>query len=60
MIEYVPSDLQYKDDLRKQRDDWAVVMKCLELSGIKDNPEIDKAKEKVEMVLNRIRETLQD
>lgn len=47
-------DLQYKDDLRKQRDDWQEILEYL--NG--DEPE--KAKKKAEKVLNRITESLQD
>ena len=48
------TDLQYKDDLRRQRDDWREILEYL------DNNEPEKAKKKVEKVLKRIAETLQD
>lgn len=47
-------DLQYKDDLRKQRDDWQEILEYLE------NSEPDKAKKKAEKILSRITESLQD
>lgn len=53
------TDLQYKDDLRKQRDDWDEINEYLNNAGI-DNPEINKAKKKVSKVLKRINESLQD
>ena len=50
----MPSDLQFKDDLRKQRDDWNEVLRYLE------EGDTDKAKDKVSRVLKRINESLQD
>lgn len=53
--DYVPNtDLQYKDDLRKQRDDWQDILEYI------NNNELDKAKRKAEKILYRINETLQD
>lgn len=48
------TDLQYKDDLRKQRDDWQEIIEYI------NNNELEKAKKKAEKILNRINESLQD
>ena len=48
------ADLQYKDDLRKQRDDWREVIEYI------NQNEHEKAKKKAEKILSRIEETLQD
>lgn len=48
------TDLQYKDELRKQRDDWQEVVAYI------NNNEPEKAKKKAERILERIRETLED
>ena len=48
------TDLQYKDDLRRQRDDWREVIEYI------DQNEPEKAKKKAEKILSRIEETLQD
>lgn len=56
---YMPTDMQYKDDLRKQRDDWAEILEYLNKAPSND-PEIEKAKIKANRVLNRINESLQD
>lgn len=48
------TDLQYKDDLRKQRDDWQEILEYI------SNNESEKAKKKAEKILNRINESLQD
>lgn len=48
------NSLRYKDDLRRQRDDWSEVIDYLE------SDELEKAKKKAEKVLSRINETLQD
>ena len=60
MFEYMPTDNQFKDDLRIQRDDWSEVLEYLDSSTTKDDPEIERAKKKVSRVLNRINESLQD
>lgn len=60
MNEYMPTDNQFKDDLRIQRDDWAEVIEYLNNSGENENPEIQKALKKATRVLNRINESLQD
>ncbi|MBO5089248.1 MAG: hypothetical protein J6C01_11270 [Lachnospiraceae bacterium] len=61
MGEYVPSDLQYKDDLRKQRDNWDYVIKQLEACpDFKDNVNVNNAYERAKQELNRINESLQD
>jgi len=55
VIDYMPNtDLQYKDDLRKQRDDWQYILEYI------NNNELDKAKRKAEKILYRINETLPD
>ena len=48
------TDLQYKDDLRKQRDDWAEMIEYI------SNHDMESAKKKAQKVLNRINESLQD
>ena len=48
------TDLQYKDDLRKQRDDWREVIENI------DNNEPEKETKKAKKILSRIEETLQD
>lgn len=61
MIDYMPTDLQYKDDLRRQRDNWAFVMKQLESSPyfeIDDN--MKRAYERAKENYDRIIESLQD
>ncbi len=50
----MPTDNQFKDDLRIQRDDWEEILEYLK------NDELDRLKKKVEKVLNRINESLQD
>jgi len=53
--DFMPTaDLQYKDDLRRQRDDWQEILEYL------DQNEPEKAKKKAEKILNRIAESLQD
>lgn len=52
--EYMPTDIQFKDDLRIQRDDWQEIIDFL------DAGEPDKAKKKAEKILKRINESLQD
>ena len=54
MVDNMPSDLQYKDDLRKQRDNWSFIMKQLEQSP---NFETDI---NVKNAYERIIESLQD
>ena len=57
----MPTDLQYKDDLRRQRDNWAFVMKQLESSPsfeIDDN--MKRAYERAKENYDRIIESLQD
>ncbi len=42
MIDYMPNtDLQYKDDLRKQRDDWQDILEYI------NNNDLIKQKEKL-------------
>lgn len=48
------TDLQYKDDLRKQRDDWQEILEYI------SNNEPEKVKKKAEKILSRINESLQD
>lgn len=53
--DFMPTtDLQYKDDLRRQRDDWKEILEYL------DNDEPERAKKKAEKILSRITESLQD
>lgn len=60
-MEYMPTDLQYKDDLRKQRDNWAFVMRQLEkCSSIKDDEGVRMAYDRAQQEYNRIIESLQD
>ena len=61
MDEYMPSDLQYKDDLRKQRDNWDYVIKQLEgSSNFEADVNIKNAYDRAQQELNRIKESLQD
>ena len=60
MMEYMPTDLQYKDDLRRQRDDWSEVLENLEKVESKEDIYIENAKKKAARVLARINESLQD
>ena len=61
MIDYIPSDLQYKDDLRKQRDNWAFVIKQLEQSpNFDSDPSLKNAYDRAVQEHNRIIESLQD
>ena len=60
MMEYMPTDLQYKDDLRRQRDDWSEVLENLEKVESKEDVYIENAKKKAARVLARINESLQD
>ena len=55
----MPTDNQFKDDLRIQRDDWTEIIEYLNNSGTENNPEIAKALKKATRVLNRINESLQ-
>ena len=48
------TDLQYKDDLRKQRDDWKEIVEYLK------HNEPEKEMKRAEAILSRIAETLQD
>ncbi len=54
MIDYMPTDNQFKNDLRIQRDDWAEVLEYI------NNREYEEAEKKAKKVLNRINESLQD
>lgn len=57
----MPTDLQYKDDLRRQRDNWAFVMKQLESSSHFNTDEnLQRAYERVKENYDRIIESLQD
>lgn len=60
--EYMPSDMQYKDELRKQRDNWSYVINQIKASdGYKNNDvNIKNALERAEQEYNRIIESLQD
>ncbi len=55
------TDLQYKDDLRKQRDNWAFTMKQLEKSPHFETDEnIQNAHERAKQEYDRIIESLQN
>ena len=57
----MPTDLQYKDDLRRQRDNWAFVMKQLESSRYFETDEnLKRAYERAKENYDRIIESLQD
>lgn len=58
---YMPTDLQYKDDLRKQRDNWYFVMKQLEEDPeLLDNKNAKNAYDRARQEYDRIIESLQD
>ena len=57
----MPSDLQYKDDLRKQRDNWNFIMKQIEQSpNFKTDTNIMNVYERAKQEYDRIIESLQD
>ena len=57
----MPSDLQYKDDLRKQRDNWNFIMKQIEQSpNFKTDMNMMNAYERAKQEYDRIIESLQD
>ena len=51
---YVPTDIQFKDDLRKEE------IKLEELLNLLKNQEYEKLQKKLERDLKRVRECLQD
>ncbi len=51
---YVPTDIQFKDDLRKEE------IKLEELLNLLKNEEYEKLQQKLERDLKRVRESLQD
>lgn len=51
---YMPSDLQYKDELRKE------MIKIEEQIELIENKEYEKLKKKLERDLKRVRESLED
>ncbi|MDE7478353.1 MAG: hypothetical protein K2M91_10460 [Lachnospiraceae bacterium] len=51
---YMPSDLQYKDELRKE------MIKIEDQIELLENKEYEKLKKKLERELKRVRESLQD
>ena len=58
---YMPTDMQYKDDLRKQRDSWNYIIEALEgASNFKTDEHIQKAYKMAIRERNRIIESLQD
>lgn len=60
-MEYMPTDLQYKDDLRKQRDNWAFVIKELEQSSnFETDVSVKNAYGRAKQEHARIIESLQD
>lgn len=61
MMQYnMPTDIQYKDDLRKQRDDWDEIITALNDEELLKNPDVKRAHDKAVRVKNRILESLQD
>lgn len=62
MMDYsMPSDLQYKDDLRKQRDNWYYVMSQLQNDPeLMSNEHAKRAFERAKQEYDRIIESLQD
>ena len=61
MVDNMPSDLQYKDDLRKQRDNWSFIMKQLEQSpNFETDINVKNAYERAKQEYDRIIESLQD
>lgn len=55
------TDIQYKDDLRKQRDNWKDVIEELEASpNLETDENIKNAHKLAKRELNRILESLQD
>ena len=55
------TDVQYKDDLRKQRDNWKDVIEELEASpNLAEDERIQNAHKLARRELNRILESLQD
>ena len=54
MIDYMPKDIQFKDELRKEEIRIESELELLE------NQEYDKLKKKLEQDLKRVRESLQD
>ena len=54
MIDYMPTDIQFKDELRKEEIRIESELELLE------NKEYDKLKKKLERDLKRVRESLQD
>lgn len=58
---YMPTDMQYKDDLRKQRDNWKYVMQALMKSpNFEQDENIQRAYEMAKREHDRILESLQD
>lgn len=57
----MPTDMQYKDDLRKQRDNWLDIMNYLESSPyFNEDEKIQRAFKLAKREYNRILESLQD
>ncbi len=54
MVEYMPTDIQFKDDLRKEEIKIETELEMLE------NKEYEKLKKKLERDLERVRASLQD
>ena len=54
MMDYMPTDIQFKDELRKEEIRIENELELLE------NKEYDKLKKKLERDLKRVRESLQD
>lgn len=54
MMDYMPTDIEFKDELRKEEIRIESELELLE------NQEYDKLKKKLEQDLKRVRESLQD
>lgn len=60
-MEYMPTDMQYKDDLRKQRDNWQYVIDELKQSpNFSTDKNIQTAYKMACRERDRILESLQD
>lgn len=58
---YMPTDMQYKDDLRKQRDNWLDIIESLQLSpNFETDEHIRTAYKLAKREYDRILESLQD
>lgn len=61
MIEQMETDIQYRDYLRQQRDNWLDIMNYLESSpNFNEDEKIQRAFKLAKREYNRILESLQD